>query len=210
MLLELGRRIPTQANKEIIKGRKNNLALSYLMQIREPQDSLRKPSLPHHPSHIPAQTQSSNNQTNKQPPPQQGGRLLTSEPPKAWDLTCGLHSPYLDRLRVLWDLFTKSAPWTGTPWGDANNTLNISYLHVLSRGRMIQSSLIQEQETKLYDTGTGNKAVHVMCALKEYPACVCVCVWHDTEQSGPPLAPGCSLQYVTCPRGCHPQRPKDT
>lgn len=59
--------------------------------------------------------------------------------------------------------------------------LNVSYLHVLSRGRMIQSSLIREQETKLYDMGTGNKTVHVMCALKEHPTCVCVCVCGTTQ-----------------------------
>lgn len=54
MLGKLGRRVPTQANKEIIKGRKNSRAVLYLMQIREPQDSLRKPLLPLN-THTPAQ-----------------------------------------------------------------------------------------------------------------------------------------------------------
>lgn len=85
-----------------------------------------------------------------------------------------LYRPHLGQLTVLWDLLTKSEQWTGTLWGDTNKMLNISYLHFLSLGRTIQSSLVEEQKTK---------TVRVTYTLKECPACLCV--WHQRERTNP-------------------------
>lgn len=85
-----------------------------------------------------------------------------------------LYRPHLGQLTLLWDLLTKSEQWTGTLWGDTNKMLNISYLHFLSLGRTIQSSLVEEQKTK---------TVRLTYTLKECPACLCV--WHQRERTNP-------------------------
>ena len=190
MLLELGRRIPTQANKEIIKGRKNNLALSYLMQIREPQDSLRKPSLPHHPHtyqhRLRAET---NKQTNKIPPNKVVGSSQVSLPKlETWHVgctvltwtdwgSCGICSQSLHHEQELHEVMQITC-WTFPTCTSCH--VEGWYSH-LWYGNRKQNCTIREQETKLY----------TWCALWKNtpPVSVCVCGTTQNRMALPwPLA----------------------
>ena len=169
MLLKLGRRVPTQANKEIIKGRKNNQAVMYLMQIRVPQDSLRKTSLP--PTHAYQHKCGPETDTGPEPPNKAAGSEHISTPkPEDWGSL--LYPNHLCQLTGLWDLSTKSEQWTGTLWGGTNKIRNISYFRFLSLGRTISHLWYRNRKQKL----------HIWRTRWRMP---CLCVWHRRGQTNP-------------------------